>query len=70
MEVIAALGRGEDVETIVAPWVGIFAAEDWNKIVAQTGDTDWKLSFCVFNFLKANNVLAAQLVPLCDEADE
>lgn len=69
VEVIAALRRGEDVERTVAPWAGIFTPEDWNKVVAQTGDIDWKLSLCIFNFLKTKNVLAVS-VPLCDEADE
>lgn len=69
-EVIAALLRGEDVERTIAPWVGIFAPEDWNKVVAQTGDIDWKLALCIFNFLITSNVLAVQPNPLCDEADE
>lgn len=70
VEVIAALRRGDDVETVVEPWAGEFSAEDWNKVVAQTGDSDWKLSLSLFNVLKAKNALAVPQDRLADEADE
>lgn len=67
MEVIAALLRGEDIEKTLAPWTEIFTLEEWNKVVAQTGDVDWELVLNIFNFLKEKSVFAVQPVSLGNE---
>lgn len=66
VEVIAALLRGEDVERTLSPWTGKFALEEWNKVVAQTGDFDWELVLRIFNVLKEKSVFAVQSVSLRD----
>ena len=58
-EVIAALLSGEGIENTLGPWTGKLTPEEWNKILAQTGDFHWELAFRIFNFLKERSVLAA-----------
>lgn len=70
VEVIAALKGGEDVERTLAPWTGKFTPEEWNKLLAQIGDVDWKLVLSIFNIVKTKSVLSAQLVPSHDVVDK
>ncbi|KAG0625684.1 hypothetical protein M758_2G073400 [Ceratodon purpureus] len=69
-EVTAALLRGEGVEMTLAPWIGKFTPEEWNKVLAQAGDVHWELALRVFDFLKEKSVFAEQSVPLSNEDDK
>ena len=69
-EVTAALLRGEGVEITLAPWIGKFTPEEWNKVLAQVGDVHWELALRVFDFLKEKSVFAEQSVPSSNEDDK
>ena len=69
-EVSAALLRGEDVENTLAPWIDKFTPEEWNKVIAQTGDVDWEVVLRIYNFLKEKSVFPVQTVPLGNEDDK